>query len=356
MSGSILQKAFLPFAIPASWLYRSVVTTRNRLYNRGYRQVHRLPTPVVSVGNLTIGGSGKSPMVAWIARYFLSREQPVAVLSRGYRRRKDSAPFLIVSDDDGLVADLEEAGDETFELAQSVKGLATAVGADRFRAGLEVIRRLGPHLFILDDAFQHRRLFRNLDLVCVDSGEPIENLRLLPAGRLREPLTGLNRAGALVWTRWKPGRPSSPLASRILGALSSEIPVFRASQTISGFTRLGGPEEKLPAGAFDQQEVGLLAAIARPQRLRDDLEGCGAEVVWTCFKRDHHVWRPEEVARLLEKAHARGARAVVTTGKDAVKLQQLTQTPLPLYRADSQMEILEREAFEKLLDSVCPPE
>ncbi len=351
MSHPILRKALLPFAIPASWLYRSVVMARNRLYNRGYRQVHRLPAPVVSVGNLTLGGSGKTPLVALIARYFLSKQQPVAILSRGYRRQ-DSAPFLIVSDGRGLLAEVEEAGDETFELAQSVKGLTTAVGADRFRTGLEVIRQLGSHLFILDDAFQHRRLFRNLDLVCVDSAEPIESLRLLPAGRLREPLAGLKRAGALVWTRWKPGRPSGPLASRILGALSSEIPVFRASQTASGFTRLGGPEEKLTASAFDQEAVGLLAAIARPERLRDDLEGCGAEVVWTCFKRDHHVWKPEELSRLLEKARARGARAVVTTGKDAVKFQRLTQTPLPFYRMDSQMEILEREAFEKLLDRI----
>jgi tetraacyldisaccharide 4'-kinase len=350
----ILQRAFLPINVPASWLYGAVVCARNRLYSNHYFKVHRLPTSVVSVGNLTVGGSGKSPLVAHIARYFRSKQKGVAVLSRGYLRR-GSVPFAIVSAGEGLLVEVGEAGDEPYELAQSVEGLVTAVGADRFRTGLEVIRQLGPHLFVLDDGFQHRRLFRNLDLICVDSGEPIESLRLLPAGRLREPLSGLNRAGALIWTRWKEGRPSDLLASRVLGALDSEIPVFRASQAASGFSRLGGSAEKLNADAFDKEAVGLLAAIARPERFEDDVEACGVEVVWRCFKRDHHAWKPKEVHRLLEKARARGARAVITTGKDAVKLGNLAEVPLPLYRMDIQMEVIEREAFEKLLDSVTLP-
>jgi tetraacyldisaccharide 4'-kinase len=281
----------------------------------------------------------------------LSKQEAVAVLSRGYLR-EGSVPFAIVSTGNGMLVEVGEAGDEPYELAQSVKGLVTAVGADRFRTGLEVIRRLGPHLFILDDGFQHRRLFRNLDLICFDSSEPLESLRLLPAGRLRESLGGLNRAGALVWTRWKEGRPSDLLASRVLGALNSEIPVFRASQTASGFTRLGGSPEFLSADAFDKKTIGLIAAIARPERLRHDVEACGAEVTWRCFKRDHHAWKTEEVLRLLEKARARGACAVVTTGKDAVKLENLAEAPLPLYRMDLKMEVVEREAFEELLDNV----
>jgi tetraacyldisaccharide 4'-kinase len=328
---------------------------RNRLYERSYLGIHRLPTSVISVGNLTIGGSGKTPLVAHVSRFYLSKGNRVAVLSRGYRRQ-GSSPFLVVSDGQNVLAGVAEAGDEPLELVRSVQGLVVAVGGDRFRTGLEVVRGLGPHLFVLDDGFQHRRLHRDLDLVCVDSGESQGNLRVLPAGRLREPLSSLNRAGGLIWTRWKRGRPCDALASQVLGGLDAEIPVFRASQSVAGFYRLGGDGEALVPGAFEGEPVGLLAAIARPERLREDLESCGAHVVWSSLRRDHHAWRAEEVVQLIGDARARGAQAVITTGKDAVKLEALGDTPLPVYRMDLRTEILEREEFEKLLDTVPPPQ
>ncbi|MFQ5792161.1 MAG: tetraacyldisaccharide 4'-kinase, partial [Acidobacteriota bacterium] len=159
MSLSVLRQTLIPVTLPAAWLYRAVVVARNQLYERGLCEVKQLPAPVVSVGNLTVGGSGKTPLVRRIAHHFLSKGWPVAVLSRGYRRR-DNAPFVLVSDGQRLLASSFEAGDEALELARAVKGLAVAVGADRYHVGLELFRRLGPHLVVLDDGFQHRRLFR----------------------------------------------------------------------------------------------------------------------------------------------------------------------------------------------------
>jgi tetraacyldisaccharide 4'-kinase len=312
MSVSLFRQALLPVTWPASWLYGTIVGLRNRLYEDGFLRIHQIPAPVVSVGNLTVGGSGKTPLVAHISRYFLSKGHQVAVLSRGYRRRRAGA-FLVVSDGRQVQSDVAHAGDEPMELAESVEGLAVAVGADRYRAGLEVIRTIGSGVFVMDDGFQHRRLYRNLDLVCIDAAEPVENLRLLPAGRLREHLSGLNRASALVWTGWKRGGPSESLVARVLGALRSEVPVFRATLETVGFSGLSGRNEILGPEGLAGEPVGLLAAVAKPRRFEKAVEETGVRVVWTLTKRDHHSWHPEEVKQSVEKAKNRGARAVVSS-------------------------------------------
>jgi tetraacyldisaccharide 4'-kinase len=285
----------------------------------------------------------------------LDKGRQVAVLSRGYRRQAAST-FRVVSDGKEMLANVEEAGDEPLELAQSIEGLVVAVGRDRFLAGLEVMRTSNADVFVLDDAFQHRRLYRDLDLVCIDAHESPRDLSLLPVGRMREPLTSLNRASGILWTRWGPGYPSEALASRVLGALRSEVPVFRVRQTTRGFTALAGREERLEPDGLDGEPVGLLAGIARPARFEEDLEACGARVVWSVARRDHHRWQPAEVVQLVEDAKANGARAVVTTGKDAVKLGAIGELSLPLYRMDIELEVLERESFQQLLVSALPSE
>jgi tetraacyldisaccharide 4'-kinase len=355
MSRSALGSLALPATLPASWAYRGVVGARNWLFEREALAVKELPVPVVSVGNITVGGSGKTPLVAHIARHFLSQGRPVAVLSRGYRRALSTGSpgaTHLVSDGRAILGDVKEAGDEPMELAQQVRGLAVAVGADRYRAGMELLRLRDQQVFILDDGFQHRRLARNLDLVCIDSDEPVETLRMLPAGRLREPLGNLDRADALVWTRWREGHPTERLASRILQSFSRERPIFRSVSAITGLRPIADPTIHLPTDTLRGQNIGVLAAIAQPQRLRQDLEACGARVVWSCEKRDHHAWQADEVMSLLDSAQSSGARAVVTTGKDAVKMSGVEKTPVPLYRAALETRVLESEAFEVLLDTM----
>ncbi len=353
MSGSFLETIALPATVPMSWAYGAVVGARNWLYERDVLAERKLPAAVISVGNLTVGGSGKTPLVAHIARHFLSQGRPVTVLSRGYRRASSGATHLVVSDGRSILAGVDEAGDEPMELAQQVPGLAVAVGANRYEVGMELCRKRGPQVFILDDGFQHRCLARNLDIVCIDAEEPVETLRMLPAGRLREPFANLDRAGALVWTRWREGSPSKSLASRVLRSLSYDLPIFRSINSISALHLLGDPDKMLPPDSLRGQDVGILAAIARPERLRQDVEVCGARVVWSCTKRDHHPWQPDEVRQLLEDAKSSGAKAVVTTGKDGVKMAAVGDSAVPLYQATLETRVLESEAFEVLLDTTA---
>jgi len=324
---------------PLSWIYRAAVSVRNRYYDRV--EPKKLDVPVVSVGNLTVGGSGKTPFVEVVSRHFLSRKIPVAVLSRGYRR-EGSAPFVLVSDGQEVLASARDGGDEPVELARKVEGLVVAVGADRYQAGLALLKRLGPHVLVLDDGFQHRRLYRDLDIVCFDCGDP--KLRLLPAGRLREPVASLSRADAIVLTGYREGcRPPTRFDKLVLRSITRVV----------GFSRLDGGE-RLSADAFHGKPVALAVGIARPERARESLD---ADVVTFETRRDHHSWSASELEAIAAGASGKGAQALLVTGKDAVKLEESTAVALPIYRIDIESEISDPSALGALLDGVAslPP-
>ncbi len=329
---------------PLSWLYGALVSLRNRRYDRDPGASTKLPAVVVSVGNLTVGGSGKTPFVAALARALLGRGERVAVLSRGYGRRSRSG-FVLVSDGRTIQGTVEDCGDEPLELARGVEGLTVVVGPDRAAAGRELLEKLGPHVLLLDDGFQHRRLRRDLDLVCFDAREPIETLRLLPRGRLREPLAEplarachrLDRVARRRATRRAP-------RSRDAGGAPAPFDSNRepAPRLLTGRTGRSG---STPRG-LRAQPVGVLLGVARPERV---LETIPARVVYSATRRDHHWWGAEEVRSLAEEAKRKGAVALVTTGKDAVKMSGAAPS-LPLYALRSETEILDRSALEALLE------
>ncbi|HXV62614.1 MAG TPA: tetraacyldisaccharide 4'-kinase [Vicinamibacteria bacterium] len=321
--------------LPLSWLYGAGVAVRNFHYDRGFG-VKRLPVPVVSVGNLTLGGSGKTLVAGAICRVLLARGEPVALLSRGYGRRSAS-PFVLVSDGERLRSSCEQAGDEPMELATDIPSLAVAVGPDRVLVGERLVRELGPHVLVLDDGFQHRRLHRDLDLVCFDASEERSSLRLVPAGRLREPLARLDRADAVVVTGGL--APHSLLPSK---------PVLRAFTRVVGLSRVDAAEE-LPADALHDEPVGVLCGVARPERIRSTVP---ARVVAFLAKRDHHWWRPEEVKAFSDDAKAQGAKALLTTRKDAVKLTDLPGLSLPLFAIRLECQISEEMELSRLLEKV----
>ena len=323
--------------LPLSWLYGAAVGIRNHYYDSV--EAKKLPVPVVSVGNLTVGGSGKSPLVATLAKEFLDREVPVAVLSRGYGR-EGHAPFVLVSDGKEVLVDAREGGDEPVELARKIPGLVVAVGADRVGAAETLLEKLGRHVILLDDGFQHRRLARDVDLVCFDCMEPDTSLHLLPAGRLREPLRNLKRAHAVVLTRW-----SESCWTPELG----DVPAIRAISRVVGFTRLdneGTEGDSLDAGAFHDDTVSLALGIARPERVRESLD---AHVTHVVVRRDHHRWSEAELLEIVDEAKAKGARALLTTGKDAVKMSLPASASVPVYRIDVETEILDLEELRDLL-------
>jgi tetraacyldisaccharide 4'-kinase len=196
---------------------------------------------------------------------------------------------------------------------------------------------------VLDDGFQHRRLHRDLDIVCFDAGEPESSLRLLPAGRLREPLSSLGRAGALVWTRWSASRPSRRL-TEIVGQAAPELPQIRARTHLAKLARVGGGEDLAP-DALRGEPIGALLGIARPERV---LESLPARVVFEAVRADHHEWTGAEVQSLAEEAKRKGAKALLTTGKDAVKMRS-AWSDLPLYVLENETEIVDLAALRSLL-------
>lgn len=320
--------------LPLSWLYGAAVGMRNHYYDRV--EATKLPVPVISVGNLTVGGSGKTPLVAALAKDFLAREFPVAVLSRGYGRR-GHAEFVLVSDGKDVLVDAREGGDEPVELARTIPGLVVAVGADRVRAAETLLQRLGRHIILLDDGFQHRRLARDVDLVCFDCTEPDSSLHLLPAGRLREPLRNLKRADAVVLTRWSE-------SCRI--PEHGDVPTIRAVSRVVGFTRVDTAGDSLDAGAFREETVSLALGVARPERVLESLDAHVAHVV---ARRDHHRWSEAELRGIVDEAKVKGARALLTTGKDAVKMSFPESVALPVYRIDVETEILDLAVLRDLL-------
>jgi tetraacyldisaccharide 4'-kinase len=275
-------------------LFGGLARLRAAAYHRGLLRRDRPQGPVVSIGNLSVGGSGKTPVVRRVAEMLRDGGHEVAVLSRGYGG-SFHGDALVVSDGKEVLAGAAEAGDEPVMLARSLPGVVVAVGPRRDRVGRAVEARFGRRVHVLDDGFQHLRLARDLDIVCLDV-EDLED-RPLPAGRLREGPEALARAHLILLTR--------------LEAATEE--------------KLDGLEKRLGRERTHRvsHRVFLFAGIARPERLERDAEASGATVVGRAFFADHHRYRAKEIEGLAEKAWSAGAQALGTTAKDAVRLVDL---------------------------------
>lgn len=294
-------------------LYRGLVTARLAAYRRRLLRAQRLPVPVVSVGNLTFGGTGKTPTVIALARDLVRRGRRPAVLSRGYGRRAGQ-PLVVLAPDPHL--DPATCGDEPAEIASRLPGVPVVVDPDRARGGREALRR-GADVLLLDDGFQHLRLARDLDLVLLDAGDPWGGGRLPPAGRLREPLAGLARADAVLVTKLPPDRAEVPDAiRRRVAELAPGTPVLAAALQP---TRLAADGRWQEAEALRGRRVFAFAGLGRPGGFLDSLARCGALVAGSRFFPDHHHYAAEDLAAVLAAAAALDA-VPVTTRKDGVKL------------------------------------
>jgi tetraacyldisaccharide 4'-kinase len=292
-------------------LFGRVARARARAYTRGLLPRHRLAGPVASVGNLSVGGNGKTPVVQWLAERLRGGERTVAVLSRGYggRFRGDA---LIVGDGRGVHATADQAGDEPVMLARSLPGVVVAVGPRRDVVGREVERRFGPCVHVLDDGFQHLRLHRDLDVVCLDVRDLDD--RPLPAGRLREGPEALGRADILLLTRLEAATEEE---RRALEKRLGPERTFRVSRQTVGWRTLDGREVAPPGRVF------LFAGIARPERFETDAASTGTSVVGRELFPDHHRYQARQVERLMVRARDAGAEALATTAKDAVRVEGL---------------------------------
>ena len=321
---------------------------RNAAYDGGVLRTHRLPVPVISVGNLTAGGTGKTPLVEYLARYCLGRGWRPAVVSRGYRR--SSHGVVVISDGTNIMAGVAEGGDEPLQIAASVPGTVVVVGERRSEAGTVAVRRLGAEIVLLDDGFQHRALARDLDIVVLRAEEDPAGERLLPAGLRREPMSALGRAGFV-------------LRSRRGAAVDRPPAVANVNRWFQGPL---GISEHVPAGCLDPEgnavEPGSLTGtgvfafcgIAGPEAFMATVARAGMRLVGDMRFPDHHVYRAEELEQIAGRASAAGAQAVVTTEKDFARLagvvRSITAT-LPLLRLQIRLRFIEgEEAIHSLVE------
>jgi tetraacyldisaccharide 4'-kinase len=315
---------------PLGWPLGCAAALRRRLYRSGWMSVAELRGPVISVGNLGVGGSGKTPIVAHLARMLRRDGYPVAVLSRGYRGAF-RGEALLVSEGGDLLCPASAAGDEPVALARALPGVTVAVGRQRDAVGRFVEARQGALVHILDDGFQHVRLARTVDIVCLEP-EDIDD-RPLPIGRLREFVSALDLAHVLLLDACD----TDPAFERLARRWGRER-LFCWQRVPAGFFDLNGERARAPERPF------LLAGIARPNRFAADVRAIVPELAGSIFFRDHHPFSPAELQRVARQARERGADAIVMTAKDAARLSWTGQSdpPLRVFAIRSQIDAEDR--------------
>jgi tetraacyldisaccharide 4'-kinase len=300
--------------------YGAVVALRRAWYTREPSRQHRLTRPVVSIGNLRVGGSGKTPMVEYIARLLLEHGQRPAILTRGYGRRDPRDGVTVVSDGTRVLAGLDDAGDEPLMLARALPGVRVLVGSDRYLSGLFAERRLDATVHLLDDGFQHLELARDVDLLLVAEDDLQD--QPLPAGRLRERISAAKAADAALITA------GYDTAAERIGRAFGVSPVFRVTRAIGAPRDVAGARDSVvvPSGS----RVFVVTGIARPDRFVADISSVGWEMSGIIEFRDHHLFTARDVKRIAAEAEAAGSALVLTTEKDAVRLAVCDLGDLPI--------------------------
>jgi len=292
--------------------YSLYISLRNLLYDRGILVVRCVPSRVVSIGNIVAGGTGKTPLVIMTAGLLKNDGYSVAVVSRGYGRTGTHP--VVVSDGVQTFVTLSEAGDEPLIIAGNLPGVPVVVGKDRYAAANLAYERFRPDVIVLDDAFQHRRLNRSVDIVALDADNPYGGGHLLPYGLLREPPTSLKRATAVVITRVRDNHDHE-LLKRMVASYNPSATVF-LSVVRPVSLRIPGTSDNGDVDMLRGKKAAALSNIAYPAPFHRLIGSLGAELVHKSVFPDHHRYEPEELERVEREAMEAGARILVMTAKD----------------------------------------
>jgi tetraacyldisaccharide 4'-kinase len=339
-----------------SVLYGGLAHLRRRLYALGTLKNRRLPCPVISVGNLTLGGTGKTPMVIHLAERILAMGYRPVILSRGYKGLAEKRG-AVVSDGRSLLCDARQAGDEPYLMAALLPTVPVAVGRNRYRIGMDAVRRFHPDMVILDDGFQHLQLARDFNMLLLDARRPYGNGYIFPRGTLREPATSLHSADAVVLTRsgQNRGGECSDLIRRVQPRpvfLSDHNSVVRlllgAGQPIAGMTSGQRPDFDLKG-----KRVFAFTGLARNDAFFHALKGLGAGLQGTKGFDDHHAFTDGDLHRIAMDAERAGATCLVTTDKDFVRLPRGIRLPLELIVMGVRMDFGEqRKVWQTYIERV----
>ena len=300
--------------LPFSLIYAAIIHLRNWLYDNDILSRTSVPCKVISIGNLTVGGTGKTPTVAMVAEEMSRNQFSVCVVSRGYKRTTKGT--LLVSNGTDVLAGADECGDEPFLLARSLNGIPVIVDENRVRGAQYAIQTFCPDVILLDDAFQHRRINRDVDVVLVDASAGFGNKWLLPAGPLREPLRALRRASVIIFTRVEQNLKLPALKELI--ARSSSAPICAANHIPVVIKDLDGREISIEA--IKGRKVFAFCGIGKPASFFSLLEQLGAELIDVRIFKDHHPYSAEDKKNLVGAAREGGAEMLITTEKDRVRL------------------------------------
>lgn len=352
-----------------SGVYRLIVQLRLRAYRKGWKQQHHLGTLVVSIGNLTVGGTGKTPVVELLARTLRDRGRSVSILSRGYKSKKldeaqkwkraDGSLFpaglmpKVVSTGRAILLESKFAGDEPFMLAANLDGVSVVVDKDRVKGGRFAISELKADTLLLDDGMQYLNLAHGIDIVLVDATAPFGTEALLPRGTLREPKRNLHRASYIFITKCD-GRPNDALIARIrkYNRVAEIIECTHGPKYLeNAFTH-----ERLPLEALQGKFVAAISGIAVPENFERQVEMLGAKIEIKKRFSDHHRFSRKEIAKFLQRCVERDMEMIVTTEKDAVRFPRPKEIEVPVYFLRIEVQILKgHEVWEKLIDRLCAP-
>lgn len=350
-----------------SLLFTGVVKSRLFLYQERILRNHHLGCLVIVVGNLTVGGTGKTPVVEKLARSLNERGRKVAILSRGYKSRKEPLthrwwrmlthseppPPKVVSDGKNVLLDSEVAGDEPYMLARNLPGVAVVVDKDRVKAGLYAIRKFQADTLILDDGFQYFALKDHLQLLLIDKTNPFGNRSLLPRGVLREPVEHLRRASHIFLTK-SDGRPD-PGLDAVLHKYNPDADIIECTHEPRYLQEINGVN-RLPLEELKGLRVFAFCGIAVPESFEKFLSDYGAVIAGHKWFLDHHRFDQEEIDNIFHKAKVAGATMVVTTEKDSVRIPHHYMAPLPLYYLRVEIELIKgADNFDEVVERICFP-
>ena len=349
-----------------SRLFKLIVRTRHFLYDKGIFRHHTLGCQVISIGNVTVGGTGKTPVVEVFSRSLQQRGRKVAILSRGYKKkeapllqrivnkillRESITPPRVVSDGRNLLLDSAMGGDEPYMLASNLKDVAVLVDKDRVKSGRYAINRFGCDTLILDDGLQYRSLRHHVEIVLVDSRNPFANGHMLPRGLLREDIRRLGQAHYIFITKCD-GSDNSALKAEIrrLNDKAEMIECTHRARFLKNVFTTAREELSFLKG----RAVAALSGIAVPAGFERELENLGAKLIHRVQFADHHRYSQQEIIEVINNARDLGAEAIITTEKDAVRFPRLDRSDVPVYFLRVDIELLSgTEDFNACIARIC---
>ena len=343
-----------------SCIFAAIVALRYFLYRVGLKRRHPLGIQVISIGNVTAGGTGKTPVTEIFARTLAAEGRKVAILSRGYRRKEAPwwqrlftdviSPPLVVSDGKHVLLDSATGGDEPYMLASNLPGVAVVVDRDRVKAGRYAIKRLGCDTIILDDGFQYQKLKHSIEVVLVDSTNPFGNGNMLPRGILREPVRHLKRADIIFLTKCRGDVSAVVQEIRKYNKTAEIVECTHAPKSLKDVWS----REEYPLDWLKGKTTCTLSGIASPKGFENSLRHLGAKVVWCERYADHHSYDSSEILYALNRTADMGADALVTTEKDAVRFPRFETSPVRCLYLRIAIEILRgRESFQDIINRIC---